>query len=341
METKANHILIGIFVLAMTAIGAGFLYWMAGWGAGTKGKHYTILFDGDVSGLTTASSVLFNGLKVGSVRSLELYKKDARKVKVLITVDPATPVRENSRAKITTQALTGFAAIQLTAGTPEAELLVSKAAPPYPVIKADPRISASLTQAVPETLSHANALLTRLTDLVAHNEESVAKSVRNIETMTSDVRGIIQDNRASIDATIKNIEAVSRMLQKNSGNIETIIENTKQLSMRFNTIADKLEKAVDGFNLYMSSDGSSLIGQAKEAILYFRNLAKKLDQSLGQGAGEVMALAKRSLREVEPFIRDAKRAFQSIERLMSELERNPQSLIYGKNGNQSTYASGQ
>ena len=55
METKANHILIGAFVLALTALAFGFWYWLAGYGASEGAKRYAILFEGSVSGLTRAS----------------------------------------------------------------------------------------------------------------------------------------------------------------------------------------------------------------------------------------------------------------------------------------------
>lgn len=340
METKANHILIGAFVLLMSFTGAGFMYWIADWGTSTRGKYYNILFEGDVSGLTSASSVLFNGLKVGTVRKLDIYRKDTRKVRVFIQVHPDVPIRENSRARIASQALTGFAAIQLTAGTPDAKILPARTEAPFPLIKADAATSRSLTQAVPEALGNANALLTRLNDLVANNEDAVRNSLRSVESTTSDVSDIVGENKTSITNTIKSLETFTAMLEQNSEDIGEVIKNAKALSARFNTIADKLETAVDGFNSYISADSSSIISQAKEAITYFRDLAKKLDDTLGEGAGEVMALAKKSLREVEPFMQDAKRAFKSVERVMTELERNPSSLIYGK-GNQSSYASGQ
>ncbi len=341
METKANHILIGSFILLMSFAGAGFMYWIADWGAGARGKYFNILFDGDVSGLTTASNVLFNGLKVGSVRKIDIYRRDTRKVRVFIQVDADVPVRENSRARIASQALTGFAVVQLTAGTPDARVLPARTEAPFPMIKADAAATRSLGQAVPEALGKANALLTRLNDLVANNEDSVRNTLRNLEHTTADVNDLVGSNKTSISNTLKSLEVFAAMLEQNSADISEIIKNTKALSARFNTIADKLETAVDGLNAYLSDDdGSSIISQAREAITYFRNLAKKLDETLGQGAGEVMALAKRSLREVEPFLQDAKRAFRSVERVMTELEKNPSALIYGK-GNTSSYAPGQ
>ena len=94
METKANYLMIGGFVLGVFAFAFIFIFWMSNLAGG--GKQYYIVFNGSVGGLTTGSNVAFNGIKVGEVQSLALDPKDARKVQVLISVDSDTPIRENS-----------------------------------------------------------------------------------------------------------------------------------------------------------------------------------------------------------------------------------------------------
>ena len=71
METKANYLVIGAFVLAVLAAGFGFVYWMQSFGSGGE-KRYQIVFEGGVSGISTASNVLFNGIRVGKVQGMSL-----------------------------------------------------------------------------------------------------------------------------------------------------------------------------------------------------------------------------------------------------------------------------
>ena len=68
METKANYLMIGGFVLGVLALAFIFVFWMTNLAGG--GKRYFIVFDGSVAGLTTGSSVGFNGIKVGEVQSI-------------------------------------------------------------------------------------------------------------------------------------------------------------------------------------------------------------------------------------------------------------------------------
>ena len=70
METKANYLMIGGFVLGVLALAFVFVFWMTNLAGG--GKNYYIVFDGSVAGLTSGSSVGFNGIHVGEVQSMQL-----------------------------------------------------------------------------------------------------------------------------------------------------------------------------------------------------------------------------------------------------------------------------
>ena len=89
METKANYLMIGGFVLGVLALAFIFVFWMSNFAGG--GKRYYIVFESSVAGLTTGSSVGFNGIRVGEVQSFALDPQDARKVQVLISVRDDTP----------------------------------------------------------------------------------------------------------------------------------------------------------------------------------------------------------------------------------------------------------
>ncbi len=304
METKANHFIIGIFVLGVLAAAFGFIYWVKNLGVGQSSSHYHILFEGSVGGLSQASNVLFNGIRVGKVHNVEIYSEDTRKVRVLVAVEKNIPIRTNSRARVENQGLTGVPVVQITAGTPDAPLLTATIEGQYPIIKADRAQSQSLFEAAPEVLSNANALFVRLNDLVANNEDSIRKTVKNVESFT-------------------------QALESNKEDVTEIIRNAKELSNRFNKLAVKLETSIDKFSSFMGGDGESFLDQAKEAATSFREMAKKLEESLGKGAEGVVRLAKRSLEEFELFMRDGRRAARSLDRVLERIERNPQSFLFG------------
>jgi phospholipid/cholesterol/gamma-HCH transport system substrate-binding protein len=214
METKANYLMIGGFVLGVLALAFVFVFWMTNLAGG--GKRYFIVFDGSVAGLTTGSSVGFNGIKVGEVQSMQLDPADARKVQVLISVHGDTPVRENSRASMQSLGLTGGTGIQITAGSPDSPFLVATAENPIPVIAADRGGGQGLFDAAPAVMNNANALLLRLNDLVAENQESIHKTLTNVESVTT----MLDQRKDDIAQTITDIQGAAQSFKDLSGKLE-------------------------------------------------------------------------------------------------------------------------
>ena len=164
METKANYLMIGGFVLGVLALAFIFVFWMSNFAGG--GKRYYIVFESSVAGLTTGSSVGFNGIRVGEVQSFALDPEDARKVQVLISVRDDTPVRENSHASIQSMGLTGGSGMQITPGTPDSPFLVATAENPVPVIQADPGSGQGVFEAGSAALNNANVFISKLNALL-------------------------------------------------------------------------------------------------------------------------------------------------------------------------------
>jgi phospholipid/cholesterol/gamma-HCH transport system substrate-binding protein len=214
METKANYLMIGGFVLGVLALAFVFVFWMTNLAGG--GKRYFIVFDGSVAGLTTGSSVGFNGIKVGEVQSMQLDPADARKVQVLISVHGDTPVRENSRASMQSLGLTGGTVIQISAGSPDSPFLVATAENPIPVIGADRGGGQGLFDAAPAVMNNANALLLRLNDLVVENQESIHKTLTNVETVTT----MLAERKDNIAQTITDVQAAAQSFKDLSGKLE-------------------------------------------------------------------------------------------------------------------------
>jgi phospholipid/cholesterol/gamma-HCH transport system substrate-binding protein len=214
METKANYLMIGGFVLGVLALAFIFVFWMTNLAGG--GKRYFIVFDSSVAGLTTGSSVGFNGIKVGEVQSMQLDPADARKVQVLISVHADTPVRENSHASMQSLGLTGGTGIQVSAGTPDSPFLVATAETPIPVIAADRGGGQGLFDAAPAVMNNANALLLRLNDLVAENQESIHKTLTNVENVTT----MLDQRKEDISKTITDVQTGAQSFKDLSGKLE-------------------------------------------------------------------------------------------------------------------------
>jgi phospholipid/cholesterol/gamma-HCH transport system substrate-binding protein len=250
METKANYLMIGGFVLGVLVLAFIFIFWMTNLAGG--GKRYYIVFDGSVAGLTSGSSVGFNGIHVGEVQSLQLDPQDARKVQVLVSVNSDTPVRANSRANMQSLGLTGGTGIQISAGTPDSPFLVATAETPIPVIEADRGGGQGLFDAAPAVMNNANALLLRLNDLVAENQETIRKSLQNIESVTTVLaarKDELGNTITDVSEAAQSFKALSGQLQVSLGdNLEGVTRSAKDSLQEFGGFMREGRRAAATFN---------------------------------------------------------------------------------------------
>jgi phospholipid/cholesterol/gamma-HCH transport system substrate-binding protein len=231
------------------------------------GKRYIVVLQGSVAGLTSGSSVAFNGIKVGEVQSFALDKQDARKVEVLISVRDDTPVRANSRASIQSLGLTGGSAVQITPGTPDSPFLVASAKNPIPMIQADPGSGQGLFEAAPAVMNNANVLLSRLDNVVAENEESIHTTMTNVEHFTtmlndkseeigqaiSDVKDGAETFKAlsgKLEASLgDNVDGITRDARDSLQQFSAFMQEGRRAAVTLNRILDKLEANPRGFLL--------------------------------------------------------------------------------------------
>jgi phospholipid/cholesterol/gamma-HCH transport system substrate-binding protein len=405
METKANHIVIGAFIILATLMGFAFVFWIQNYGTGTSVNRYHILFKGPVTGLAPASTVLFNGLKVGKIENFEIDPVDPRVTRVLVSIQKNIPVRRNSYARIVSQGLSAYSSVMITPGTPDEQLLTRLDDGKLPVIHAAPGgSSSSVFEAAPAVLDNANTVLRRIDELVANNEQLVRDTLKNIESFTKELdrnkdkisslmanadktvvtakdaakkagetierlNRLIADNEKtvgeaveaiastsknaqtlsirlnklvvdnekkvttvldSIAAMTKNAEKFSAMLANKESDVAAIIDNVRTMSEQFKGVAVKLETTLEAASGFLSDEnGTSMMTEISLAATSFKNLAEKLDRSLGNSADGMARFAKNGLREFEGLMREGRRMVRAMERVMNKIERNPQGLLFG------------
>src|SRR6185436_16958146 len=123
METKANYILIGAATVVGVALMLMFAMWMANSEFRRGYNEYDVVFADPVRGLAEGGEVRFNGIKVGEVQSLRIDPDNTNRVIARIRVQSDIPVRRDSEARLEPVGLTGVTLIQLSAGSPNEQLL--------------------------------------------------------------------------------------------------------------------------------------------------------------------------------------------------------------------------
>ena len=120
MEPDTRYTVIGAVVLALVAAAiVGFL-WLSSTGRESDFRFYTVYFERQsLEGLQVGANVNMRGVTVGRVEQYSIQPDNINRVKVLVRVARETPVRENTKASVSRNVITGIARIKLdTPGVP-------------------------------------------------------------------------------------------------------------------------------------------------------------------------------------------------------------------------------
>jgi phospholipid/cholesterol/gamma-HCH transport system substrate-binding protein len=369
METRANYALVGMFTLAVLAAAFGFVWWFSGLGGGQDRREVRIVFSGSVTGLTPGSSVLFNGLRVGEVRSIQLFPDDPRSIFAVIDIASTTPVREDTRARIEAQGLAGVVAIQLIGGQREAPPLTAKAGQPLPTIIAERSEVQDLLETVRNVAARTNDLFERLGKLVDDNDDSVANTLRNVEQFSKalgdnaegiskllasvaqaadrvgplaqqleefsrTITGIAQQvDVAKINRSIDDVNKFTASLAGGSGDVSKTLQSVAGITEKLNRAADQVEGVLKGAQAFLGSaaggEGQGALSDVGAAARSIRVLADNLDKRTAEITAGLSRFTGPGLRDIEALATDGRRTLNDLTRTLRSLERNPQQLIFG------------
>lgn len=312
VETRANYALIGLFTLAAVAAMFGFAIWFAGARGNSDRQEFRIVFSGSVSGLSRGASVLFNGLRVGEVSSIRLLPEDPRRVVARIEVDPLTPMRSDTRARLEYQGLTGVAAIQLSGGEPGSQQLVPGADGQPPTIFADRSDFQDIMETVQRLSRRADDVINRIEKVFADNEQSIGRTVRNVETFTQ----ALAQNSDGIDKFLSSTTLAGERIASLAAKLETFTNDLEGVvkavePQRVSRIVGNIEAFTDA----IGSNKAQIDSLLKDAS----TLARRLNDSTGK-LDEVLAEASAVLRGVDPAA--VARALQNIDRVTTTIANN-------------------
>ncbi|MFG1402310.1 MlaD family protein [Xanthobacter sediminis] len=305
METRANYTIIGAFTLAVIVAAFGFVYWFAGPEDSSGRKLYEIVFDGSVAGLRQGNSVLFNGIPVGQVQSLNLVPNEPGQVLVRVSIDKSVPILADARAGLESQGITGIVAVGIRGGKPDAGPLPMG---PHGI----PRIPSDGGSGMSGLISSAQGVARKI-DLV--------------------LQAINPDEIASI---IKNVDQFSKAVADRSNDVATLIEQSKSLVTQLNDVAGRVDTVVVNLKA-ATEDKNGLLAQATDAATSVRQLAENLDQRTAVLTNEISRFTGPGLRQYEALAVDGRRTLGEIERVLRSIERNPQQFIMGGGTSVPTY----
>jgi len=307
METRAHHVLIGLFTVIVVAAALLFGLWLAKSSVDTAVKDYQVVFNEAVTGLSRGSAVQYSGIKVGDVIQLKLDPQDPRRVLAQIRVTGDTPIKDDTQAKLALNGITGTSIIQLSGGTPQSPELVGEEGK-IPVIIAAPSPIARL-------LNNSNDLLTNV-NVLLHNANEMFSS-KNVQTLTQTLQhleqttGAISDQRDDIRQALKQLTVLS----KQAGGT---LEQTSLLMRNANTV--------------LTSDGKQVIGSAENAMKSLEQSSARINALLTRNQDSLNG-GMQGLGELGPAIRELRETLTSLKTISRRLDANPSGYLLGSDKN--------
>ena len=260
MESRANAALIGAFTLGVLALAFVFIYWLArdNWGADTR--TLTIEFSGPVTGMTPGSEVLFNGINVGTVSAILQDPADPERVIAQLSVDADQPIKEDTKATVGIQGLTGLGYMKLVGGSKDKPNLFET---PGPVtLTADPAATDDLLAAAGEFMGRADTILREIEDLV-------------------------KTNRAAVDTSVANVQSFTEALAKNSDKIATFVDSVAGAADGITTLSKRLEGVVDKSEAILAEVEPDDVRQTITQLRETADNVSTFSQSLSSRSGDI------------------------------------------------------
>ena len=300
MERNANYALVGLISTILLIAMIVFVFWLANFVFSAKNDNYHVLFTGPVDGLTRGGDVQFNGIKVGEVTDIKLNAKDPNQVIADIQVRSDTPVREDSKASLEPQGITGVNYIQITPGTTTVPLLKdSTTANPPMTIHATPGGLSSL-------LAGGGTVVQRAVDTLDNiNKVLSPQNIQRFSGIMSDVQAVTAELRqrkaiiADADRTLQNADQAAQQIRDLARHAQGLVDTNGPPTFK------KVEAAAD---------------QIEGAAADLRAMINKLQ-------GPTSDFAANGLPQLTAALTNLQTTTQNLNRLIEEVERDPRAFI--------------
>lgn len=300
METRANHVLIGLFTIVITLLAVFFALWAANYKSDRSWDEYDVIFKEAVTGLGTGGIVQYNGINVGEVRRLTLDPQDPRKVIARIRLQANTPVKIDTKAKLAAIGLTGVVQIQLSGGTPESPRLLPTPELPVPVIPTQPSALQNIAEAA----------------------NDIGERVRTI---------LSDENMARISATLDNLQQISGTVAGQKQDIAALIKSLRDVSTHLDATLVKAQGSMDKIDRGVVDKLPDLMKKLDRTLTQLEGASTNANALISDNREAVSSFSQNGLAQVGPTLADLRALIRDLRRVSSRLDRNPGGYVTGRN----------
>jgi phospholipid/cholesterol/gamma-HCH transport system substrate-binding protein len=287
-----------------------------------KKIEYTTYFK-FAGGLEPGSLVRFGGFKVGNVKSASLDPQDSTRVRIILQVDGGTPVRTNSKARISSLGFLGENYLEISAGTRDA--------PPLPAGSEIPAVEivqlGDVFNNVNNITLNATKLVNDLDDRVLALSDNANQLIKNLNEVVSPENkehfssvlansdGMLKESRPHLEKTLANLETASGKVSPTMDNLNGTIGKANKLTDHLDAVVVENRKEIHDTLLRLQAS----LADAERMI-------NDLDDTLGANRGnldETLENIRATSENLKEFTDTLKQRPYSLIRIKAEKDRLP------------------
>ena len=276
METKANYVAVGAFVLICLAALLIALLWLGGSQYTREFAYYRTYFSGSVTGLGNGTMVRYNGIQVGRVYKVEFDPNDPKRVIVTLQINPDLPIHSDSVASVASEGLTGGSYVEIDGGSQSAPVLAHTMFGEYPVIRSRPSTLQQLEQSAPQLLVKINRIADRLNDLLSEkNRQDFSQTLGNLRMITAD----FAKRSAQFDSITKNLNTASAEFNTDLSDAHTLLLNTQETTRKVDKLAEDVDKLSGDIDTQVNGARlDQVLAQTREMLKSLTRLSDQLER---------------------------------------------------------------
>lgn len=220
----------------------------------------------------------------------------------------------------------------------------------------DPKKVTAIVDNVDEFTANLNAVSTQFQDVT----DKVTKIAADLQDVGTRVNGTFDKVDALLDAvppgqvstalddlvkagdsaktSLAEVEKLTQGLGERQQDIQDTITNAKQMAEKLNAASERVDGILAKADGLLGSDnGQSLMAETRKTLESFRKAADTLNDRINTISAGLERFSGPGLRDVQSLVNETRRSVTRIERAITDLERNPQRLIFGGDGGVKTY----
>ncbi|MGQ4273089.1 MlaD family protein [Terrihabitans sp. B22-R8] len=194
------------------------------------------------------------------------------------------------------------------------------------IVESTEKFTATMTEAGPKlnvVLGNAETVTTNLVRSSANLNETLTRVHSVVAAVDPDRVRQVLDNTAAFSETLK----------RNAPSVDEIVADARELSDRLNKASTRIDGIlVRADSLLGEGQNSGVFDEVREAAKSIRVLSDNLDKRTASLSGDISNFTGQGLRDLSGLISSGRQTLQGVDRVVRDLERNPQRFIFGGGG---------